>query len=351
MAPAGGVPTLFITSRPPVHQQLALEAAPSELDITMLASPTPDEIVETIAAIGPHFLVSERTGEISRPMIEAATDLRLIQRLGSQVHDIDLEAATEAGVPLCNWPLPQLAMVAEHVMMQILTLVKRSRAASIVVGEASDRWGVPQRCDDNTFAINWSGFSGVRQIRDATVGIIGFGEIGTSLAGLLRPFDCTVLYNRRTPLPGSAEHDLGVQYATVDEIQQRSDIIVLLLPHSPETEGSIDRSFVERMKPGSLLVSSGASTLLDEEAVARGYRSGHLAGVATDGFRWEPVRPEDPFVELIADPRANVTLTPHSAQADLVLDVENRRREFTNLRAMLDGEPLQHVIAPATVRP
>ena len=338
-------PTLFITSRPPVHRRLALEAAPSELDITMLVSPSPDEVLDAIRTVEPVFLVSERTGEIDRRAIEAGNRLCLIQRLGRQIHDIDLEAAREAGVPVCNWPLPQLSMVAEHVMMQILTLVKRARAASVTVVEASDRWGPPRHCDANTFAINWSGFTGVRQVTGATVGIIGFGEIGTNLAGMLQPFGATVLYNRRTRLPAWAEHNLDVTYATINEIQARSDIIVLLLPHSPDTEGSIDRGFVERMSPGSFLVSSGASTLLDEEAVAAAYRSGQLAGVATDGFRWEPVRPADPLVALAADPSSNVVLTPHSAQADLVLDADMRRPEFTNLRAILDGEPLQHTVA------
>jgi len=340
-----GHPTLFITMRPPVHQQLALKAAPSELDITLLVSPEPEAVVEAISSLEPKFLISERTGVINEAMIQAGSGLQLIQRLGSQVHDIDLVAAAAAGIPVCNWPLPQLTMVAEHVMMQILTLMKRSRAGAGVVGEASDRWGAPQRCDANTFAINWSEFSGVRQIRGSTVGIVGFGEIGTNLAKLLSPFDCTVLYHRRSRLPAGTESELSVEYATLDGLLERSDVVVTLLPHSPETEGSVGQSFLERMKPGSFLVSSGASTLLDEGAVAMAYRSGQLAGVATDGFRWEPVRADNPLVELAADPAANLTLTPHSAQADLVLDVEMRRHEFTNLRAMLDEQPLRHRVA------
>ncbi|MEE9415417.1 MAG: NAD(P)-dependent oxidoreductase [Acidimicrobiales bacterium] len=336
--------TIFITSRPEVHQRLALEAAPDELDITLLVSPSSDEAGRVIGEVDPTFLVSERAGEVSAAMIEAGPSLRLIQRLGTQVHDIDLVAAKATGVPVCFWPLPQLAMVAEHVMMQILTLLKRTRPASAVVSEASEEWGPPQRCDANTFGINWASFGGVRQIRGSTVGIIGLGEIGTAVAALLQPFGCSLLYNRRNRLPTSAEARLGVEFANTDELLERSDTVVVLLPHSPETEGSIDASFVARMKPESFLVSSGASTLLDEAAVAAAYLSGHLAGIATDGSRWEPVRPHDPLVLLAADPAANVTLTPHSAQADLVLDVELRRHEFTNLLAILADKPLQNEV-------
>ena len=337
--------TIFITSRPLVHQRLALEAAPDELDVTILVSPTPEEVEQAITELDPTFLISERTGVITAAMIKAGPSLRLIQRLGAQVHDIDLDAARALKVPVCSWPLPQLTMVAEHVMMQMLSLVKRARPATTIVTEASDRWGQPQRCDADTFAINWSEFGGVRQIRGSTVGIIGFGEIGTALAGLLQPFGCCVLYNRRTRLPDAAADRLGVCYAELDTLLERSDIVVILLPHSPETEGSVDTSFIDRMRPQSFLVSSGASTVLDEDAVAAGYLSGHLAGIAADGFRWEPVRPDNPLVTLAADSTANVVLTPHSAQADLVLDVDLRRHEFTNIRALLDGNPLQHRLA------
>lgn len=340
--------TIFVTSRPPVHQRLALEAAPDELDVSVLVSPTPEEVEQAITELDPTFLISERTGLINAAMIEAGPRLRLIQRLGSQIHDIDLDAARAMNVPVCFWPLPQLAMVAEHVTMQMLSLVKRERPASAVVVEASDRWGEPKRCDADTFAINWSGFGGVRQIRGSTVGIVGFGEVGTVLAGLLQPFGCSVLYNRRTRLPSTAEDRLGVSYADLDALLAQSDIVVILMPHSPETEGSVDASFIDRMRPQSYLVSSGASTLLDEDAVAAGYASGHLAGIATDGYRWEPVRPDNPLVRLAGDSAANVVLTPHSAQADLVLDVDLRRHEFTNIRSVLDDQPLRHRVGADT---
>ena len=128
-------------------------------------------------------------------------------------------------------------------------------------------------------------------------------------------------------------------------VSERSRVIVLLLPHSAETAGIADDRFLSRLRPGSLLVNAGASTLLNEEAVARAYRTGHLGGVATDGFTWEPVRPDNPLVALAADRGANVILTPHSALAGLVLDTAARRAEYTNLLAVIEGRPLLHQIA------
>jgi len=335
--------TVYVTHRPPVHRQMAIEAAPPELEIDLLVSPTPGELLEAVGSA--EFLISERSGAVEAAVVERGRSLRLIQRIGSQVHDIDLEAARRCGVPVCTWPLPSSARVAEHVIMQMLTLLKRGREAAAIVLEAGEQWGPPRRSDADTFAINWSGLSGVRQLGGSTIGIVGFGEIGTEVAGILGSFGATVLYYRRSRLPSWAEERLGVGYADLAALLARSDVVCVLLPHTPDTEGSVDASFVEQMRPGSYLVSSGASTLLDEEAVARAYRSGHLAGVATDAYQWEPVRADNPLVALASDPRSNVVLTPHSALAGLVVDVDFWRPEYTNLVAMLDGRPLQHRVA------
>ena len=334
---------VYVTQRPPVHTDVARAACPASVELVMLVSPSTREIVDAVA--NAKFLISERSGAIDAPIIEAGSGLRLIQRLGLQIHDIDLEAARRARTPVCRWPLPQCAMVAEHAVMQMMALLKRSREAEQIVAEASSRWGPPQRCDAETFFIDWSRLSGVRQLRDCTVGIVGLGEIGTELALRLDSFGCTLLYYRRSRMPEWAEEQMQVSYAELEDLLGRSDVVVLLLPHSPDTAGIADDGFLRRLKPGSILVNAGASSLLDEEAVARAYRAGHLGGVATDGFSWEPVRPDNPLVALAADPAANVVLTPHSAQAGLVIDVDVRRAEYTNLLAAIEGDPLQHRVA------
>ncbi len=332
--------TLFVTDRPPIHQQLAREAAPAGLGLTMLVSPTRGQVLEALG--GMEFFISERSGVIGADHFKAGSDLRLVQRFGSQVHDIDTEAAGRAGVPVCSWPLAQSTLVAEHVMMQILGLLKRAREGSEII-TAAKSWGDgPQRTDANTFNMNWSGLKGIRQIQQSTVGILGFGEIGTELALRLAPFDCEVLYYRRNRLPTSAERRLGVRYAPLAELLGESDTLCCLLPHTKQTEGSVNAEFIAQMKPGAMLVNSGASTSLDEDAVTAAYKSGQLGGVAADGHRWEPVRPTDPLVALARDRSANVLLTPHTAQGNVKLTAELRVVEFTNLVNSIEGLPLQH---------
>jgi phosphoglycerate dehydrogenase-like enzyme len=334
--------TLWITHRGERHQQAALNSAPPEVTVTMLRSPSKDEVLARLPEM--EFLVSERTGVIDADMIAAGKNLRLIQRLGSQTYDIDLAAAKEAGIPVCYAPVRGCIMVAEHMLMQILALAKREREAMDVVAEGKDFGYPPRRCDEDYFAYNWSGRKGVMGIWGSTVGILGMGEIGQELARLLKPFGCTILYHKRNRLPEGAEGELGAQFTTVDEMLARSDVVCMLLPFFPETEQSLGRGFFAAMKPGSLFVSCGGSGVVDEVALAETLRSGHLAGAALDTFTFEPVAGDDPLRALaLADPRANIILTPHTAAGTgpihATQPINEREEDYANILRVLRGEP------------
>ena len=332
--------TLFVTKRAPLHQCNALAAAPPELEIILCASPSREELLSLLPDA--EILISERSGVVDEEMIAAGKRLRLIQRLGSLTYDIDVEAARRAGVPVCYWPISSCIHVAEHTLMLMLTLARRLPDLAHVALSASD-WGTPPReCDANTFAYNWSGRRNLRTVSGGTVGILGMGEIGSELARRLRSLDCTVLYHKRTRLPGAAEEDLGVQYVALDELQARSDFLCCLLPHSEETAHIIDAAFISRMKPGAFLISTGTSTALNEGEVAEAVRQGKLAGLATDGYCWEPIRPDNPLLPLARDPSCNVVLTPHVAAGQNSAHPSARMQDYTNVVRLLADQPLLH---------
>ncbi|MGE5602151.1 MAG: NAD(P)-dependent oxidoreductase [Nitrososphaerales archaeon] len=335
-------PTLWITHRGERHQEAALSSAPAELAVTMRRSPSKEEVIRLLPGV--EFLVSERTGAIDADVIAAGKDLRLIQRLGSQVYDIDLQAAKAAGVPVCYMPVRGSIMVAEHMLMQILVLAKHTRELMDVVQEANDFGYPPRRTDEDYFAYNWSGRRGVMALWGSTVGILGMGEIGTELARLLHPFGCTILYNKRNRLPEPAETELSVRFATVDEMLLTSDVMCMLVPFFPETEQSLGEAFFSAMKPGGLFVSCGGSGVVNEEALAAAIRSGHLGGAALDTFTFEPITRDDPMRALAADPRANVVLTPHTAAGTGAIGVTSpnaeRLEDYENILRCLRSEPL-----------
>lgn len=332
------MPTLlFLTDRSERHQQAAREAAPPKIEhIHFLRRPDKATVLRKIGDAD--FLISERAGVIDGEIIAAGKRLRLIQRLGSLTYDIDLEAARAAGVPVCDFPIPGVVAVAEHLIWQILAVLRRAHDGESVAQAAGD-WGQSQRTDENIFATNWSRRTGIRSLLGLTVGVVGFGEIGVETVRRLRAFGCRMLYNKRSCLPAHVEESLGIEYRTEDELYRQSDVLCNLLPYSPATDGLIGVDVFARMQPGSYLVNCGSGSVIDESALAAALRSGHLAGAALDTFEWEPIRPDNPLLPLARDPQQNVTLTPHTA---FLGGVGSRREEFANIRRLLAGEPLHN---------
>lgn len=332
---------VFLTERSPRHQEEALAAAPSNLRVSILRNPKEQVLLREIADA--EFLVTERSGEVDAALLAAAPKLRLVQRLGSMVYDIDLGAAQRAGVMVCMWPVQNCVMVAEHMVMQMLSLAKHLPEVSHIAQDAAD-WGRPsRRTDENVFAYNWSERANVGGLWGKTVGILGFGEIGAELARRLRGFvPRGVLYNKRRPLPSHVESELGITYATRQELIAASDFLCVLLPYSPETDLSVNEASFAQMKRGSFIVSCGSGSVIDEDALAAALTSGHLAGAALDTYEWEPLRSDNPLVELARDPSANVFLTPHIAAGTLP---NGRMGDWENIRRVLAGqEPFYRVV-------
>lgn len=303
---------LFLTERSPRHQQAAMDATPPGATVIMLRHGDRDAILAQLPAAD--FLISERAGVIDAAMIAAGKKLQLIQRLGTLTHDIDLDAARAAGIPVYTLPVRGCVMVAEHMVMQMLALLKRLPEVRAVAQAAAD-WGRPSlRTDENVFAYNWSRRTGVRSLAGATVGIAGFGEIGAELARRLRAFQpAQVLYHKRTQLPPAVEAELGITYAPPETLYAQSEILCSLLPYAPATDMSLNAAVFAAMPLAALLVHCGSGSVIDETALATAIRSGRLGGAALDTFEWEPLRADNPLVALANDPAMNVLLTPHTA--------------------------------------
>lgn len=336
---------LFLTERSTRHQQSALASAPPELDVTMLRHLARSDLLTHLRDT--EFLISERAGAIDAGLIEAAPRLRLIQRLGSLTYDIDVAAAQRRGIAVCYWPIRGCILAAEHVIMQILALVKKLPEVKAVAEAAAD-WGRPQRTDENIFAYNWSGRTGIGGIAGATVGILGFGEIGVELARRLRPFlPAQRIYHKRRRLPPQVEQELELIYAGQDEVIAASDFLCSLLPYSAETDHLLGATAFARMKPGAFLVHCGSGSVIDESALADAIRRGHLGGAALDTFEWEPIQPDNPLLPLARDPQYNVLLTPHTAAGtgrSNESSSSRRQSDYLNIQRLLRGEPLLYQV-------
>lgn len=333
--------TVFTTSRGQRHQEAALRVAPEQLDITMLRDPNRQTLIEKLSDA--EFLISERRGVIDKDMLRSAPHLKLIQRVGALTYDIDLQAAKDAGIVVCSLPVASVMRVAEHTIMQMLVLTKKLRKVEPVALDASDKWGESKRTDEDTFSYNWSGQRNIDGLWNKTVGILGFGEIGIELARRLRGWGCTILYNKRKKLPNAVEIELDMIYGDLYTIFVQSDYIINLLPYFPETDKLIGANYFAQMKSGAYVVSTGSGSVIDEQALAKAIESGRLAGAALDTFEWEPIKPDNPLLDL-AKRDYNVLLTPHTAAGtdDTNAIVAERIEIYANILKFLNGEALKH---------
>ncbi len=331
--------TVFTTERGHRHQQAALDAAPEMLEIKMLRQPERDTLLAALADAD--FLISERTGVVDAEMIQAAPNLKLILRLGSLTYDIDTEAAQQAGVAVCYWPVAQVIRVAEHMLLQMLALSKKLRETESVALAAGTEWGQSKRTDEDTFAYNWSKRENVDGLWQKTIGVLGFGEIGAEMVRRLSGWGCRLLYHKRRRLPPGLERELALEYVSMDELLAESDYLCNLLPYFKQTDMLIDGAMLAKMKAGAALVSCGSGSVIDEMALAEAIRSGRLYGAALDTFEWEPIKADNPLIAL-AKTGYNVLLTPHIAAGAAAAQRSERVGDYTNIIQLINDAPLKY---------
>ncbi len=236
-----------------------------------------------------------------------------VQKAGLDTTDIVItNAAGIHAVPL-----------AEHTLLSLLYFVK----------------DVPARLGDQRARV-WERFSG-RELRGMHVAVVGLGAVGREIARLCRAVGLRVVGVRRTPVddPEALHVDEAITPDALHEVLARVDAVVLICPHTPETEGMMGAAEFARMRRGSLLVNVGRGALVDEDALIAALRSGHLGGAALDVAAVEPLPADSPLWDL-----PNVLITAHSAST---VDRENERLTdlfCENLRRYLAGEPLINVL-------
>ncbi|HEY6630206.1 MAG TPA: NAD(P)-dependent oxidoreductase [Rhizobiaceae bacterium] len=225
-------------------------------------------------------------------LFERAKSLRAAIRHGAGLDMIPMEAATRAGVLVANVPGANARTVAEHVIWTSMALLRKFRRVDRDLRETGWLAG-------RAHAESGGDLSG------RTIGIIGFGAIGRHIADIAaKGFGLEVVVNSRTPrdLPGH------VRFASVDELVEAVDIIVLCCPLTLETTGLIGRHRIARMKPHALLVNVSRGPVVDDAALVEALSAGRIGGAALDVFSAQPLPPDHPYLGF-----DNVIVTPHMA--------------------------------------
>lgn len=246
---------------------------------------------------------------LGREFLARFPALRFIQRVGRFRATGDLSAAFDRGIVVSATPYGVLARVAQHTLALMLALARNLVPSHQSVLEGTNKIGMqPEYARERPLAFNWSQIPDIGSLFDTTLGIIGFGEAGSVLADLVKPFDMQVLYYKRRRLTPGQEWYYGVEYAELDELLRRSDYIATFVPYSEENVGSLGEREFGLMKQGAVFVNTGRANTTDEAALIRALKDGRLAGAGLDVFSLEPLPDDTPFRDL-----PNVVLTPHVA--------------------------------------
>jgi len=280
------------------------------IEVNVRDDVTPEDL-ETIIAEYDAMVVRSRT-KVREPLIDKATNLKLIIRGGVGLDNIDVKYAESKGIEVRNTPAASSNSVAELTIGYLLALVRQ--VPQVAASMKDGKW-------------EKKAFSKGTELADKTLGLIGLGRIGGLVAQKANALGMQVLFYRRTP----TEVDYATQ-VSLDDIFARSDFISLHVPHTSETHYIVGAEAFTKMKNGVYVVNCGRGGTLDEVALYDAIKSGKVAGAALDVFEDEKEEQGKRFIELsqvISSPHIGAGTKEASARvgaevAQIAIEVANR---------------------------
>ncbi|HET9344487.1 MAG TPA: D-2-hydroxyacid dehydrogenase [Candidatus Limnocylindrales bacterium] len=307
------------------------DAAPGARIVTLSVEGLSDDPVDDVEVLLHGWLSADAFDRL----LARAPRLAWVHSASAGVERALTPASRERGVVITNARGVFSRPIAEYVMMMILAVSRKLPGLLELQRERT-----------------WQPLEGT-ELRDVTVGIVGLGSIGRAVGALATAFGCRVVATRRRPESGSApraDEELSFGEAMLDRVGgpetlpallAESDFVVLAAPLTPETENMISAETLEAMKPGAWLINVARGRLVDERALLRALRDGHVGGAILDTFRDEPLQPSSPFYDL-----PNVIVTPHTSWSSARVLDRSVDLFADNLRRFARGEPLLNVVDP-----
>jgi glycerate dehydrogenase len=294
-----------------------------ELTVYDRTSLTDEE--EIISRIGDAEVVISNKTPISRSVIDACPNMKMISMLATGYNVVDYAYAREKGIPVANVPTYGTASVSQFSIALLLEVCHH-----IGHHDASVHSGNWAACADWCY---WD--YPLIELESKTIGIIGFGRIGQAEGRIARALGMKVLaYDL---YPSDAGRDLA-EYVELDDLYARSDVITLHCNLTAENTGMINRASIAKMKDGVILINNARGQLIDEQDVADALNSGKMGGAGLDVVYTEPIRADNPLLKA-----KNCIITPHISWAPR----ESRQRimdtTVENISAYLAGKPVNVV--------
>ena len=250
---------------------------------------TEEQLIEEIKDV--HILGIRSKTQVTKKILDAAKKLQAIGCFCIGVNQVDLKSATKNGVVVFNAPYSNTRSVAELVIGAAIMLIRR----------------IPDKNNAAHKGIWMKEAKGSYELRGKTLGIIGYGNIGSQVSVLAEALGMKVIfYDVETKLPlGNAE-----DAKTLKELLSRADVVTLHVPETNQTKNLISKTHLKHFKKGAILLNYARGEVVDLEALRKEILEGHISGAAVDVYPWEPEKNGDHFQTPLQD-LPNVILTPH----------------------------------------
>lgn len=309
---------IFITRKIPEH---LLEPYTDMFDFSMWENeeePVPKEVLfqEAEQADGLICMVSEK---VDKALIEHGKRLKVIANVAVGYDNIDVEEATKRGIIVTNTPDVLTETTADLGFALLMATARRIIEANKFIAENHWReWG--------PFLLAGA------DIHHKTIGIVGMGRIGEAIARRANGFSMSVLYHNRSRRPEAEKH-IGAQYVSFEELLERSDFVVSVVPYSKESHEMFDKQAFAKMKKSAIFINISRGGVVDEQALYDALKNKEIAAAGLDVFAKEPIGSDSPFMAL-----DNCVCLPHIGSAS----VETREKMITlaleNVKGTLCGE-------------
>lgn len=263
---------------------------------------------------------------ITKEIIEQLPKLKYIQVIATGYNVIDIQAAKEKGIIVCNIPAYSTNGVAQLVFSFLLEMMQQVavHSQSVHDGEWSS---CPHFCYQKTK---------LTELADKTIGIVGFGKIGQTVAQIANAFSMNVI--AYAPRPKEYNGYGTVKFVSLSELQKESDVITLHCPLTPETDKLVSSDFIAGMKDGAYLINTARGGVIDEKSVKDALESGKLSYFGADVLSTEPPKADNPLLGC-----KNCLITPHIAWANFEARTRLMNIFKENFKAYHDNNPINVV--------
>ena len=315
--------------RPEQTFELEREALdPIGAELKPFQARTEDEYLSHLADADA-VLMTPRT-YVTTPVVRALRRCKVISAAGIGVDKVDVDAATDAGIPVTNVPDVFTEEVADQAFMLLLAVNRKLLYCHEMV--SGGRW-----------AEAYAGLGSMPKIHGSTLGLVAFGNIARAVARRGQGFGMRVLAYDPF-VAAEAMTPLSVEPRSLDELLREADFVSVHAPHSKGTHHLIGEEQFKLMKPSSVIVNTGRGKVVDEPALIRALQQGRIAGAGLDVLEEEPPEANNPLLNM-----SNVIVTPHMASYSDEANVARRRRVGQEIAAALTGKRPRNVVNKAVL--